>query len=199
MAVDKGRERIVELICCHFPELLIKRNVRGDTALHVAVRSKNSTIMRFNLSYYAIEKVKHDEMKDNKEIPREKNKYENTPLHEVVYNGDVGTVKEILIADKDVVHCLNKSRRSPLYLAVLNANLEILHLLLEVPFPTRGLARATKSLLGEIEYFMLKKGSCLGNHILAWVRIAKIHGLLHKLSLRRKQAHLSENGDNCLA
>ncbi|QCD87772.1 receptor-interacting serine/threonine-protein kinase 4 [Vigna unguiculata] len=136
VAADKGRERIVELICCHFPELLIKRNVRGDTALHVAVRSKNSTTVRFILSHYAIEKAKHDGMRDNKEITREKNKYENTPLHEAVYSGDVGVVKEILTADKDVVHFLNKSRRSPLYLAAVNGNVEILYLLLEVPFPT---------------------------------------------------------------
>ncbi|KAK7342267.1 hypothetical protein VNO80_25213 [Phaseolus coccineus] len=134
VAADKGRERIVELICCHFPELLIKRNVRGDTALHVAVRSKNSTIVNFILSHYAIEKTKHDGMRD-KEITREKNKYENAPLHEAVYSGDVGVVKEILTADKDVVHCLNKSRRSPLYLAVVYGNVEILNLLLEVPFP----------------------------------------------------------------
>ncbi|CAJ1978942.1 unnamed protein product [Sphenostylis stenocarpa] len=134
VAADKGRERIAELICCHFPELLIKRNVRGDTALHVAVRSKNSTIVKLILCHYAIEKRKHDGMRD-KEMTREKNEFENTPLHEAVYSGDVGVVKEILHGDKDVVHCLNKSRRSPLYLGVVNGNVDILHLLLEVPFP----------------------------------------------------------------
>jgi len=134
VAADKGREGIVELICCHFPELLIKRNVRGDTALHVAVRSKNLAMVNLILYHYAIEKRKHDGMRD-KEITREKNEFENTPLHEAVYSGDVGVVKEVLSADKDVVHCLNKSRRSPLYLAVVNGNVEILCLLLEVPFP----------------------------------------------------------------
>ncbi|XP_027909451.1 protein ACCELERATED CELL DEATH 6-like [Vigna unguiculata] len=129
-----GSEEIAELICCHFPELLIKRNVRGDTALHVAVSSKNLTTVKLILSQYAIEKSKHDCLKD-KEITREKNKYENTPLHEAVYSGDVGVVKKILKADKDVVHCLNKSSRSPLFLSVMSPNVKILNLLLQIPFP----------------------------------------------------------------
>ncbi|KAG5091992.1 hypothetical protein JHK82_050770 [Glycine max] len=84
-------------------------------------RSKNSTIVKFILSHYAKKKTKHDGIR-NREITRETNKYKN-PLHEVVYSGDVDGVKEILLADKDVVHYLNKSRRSPLYLAVVNANI----------------------------------------------------------------------------
>ena len=96
------------------------------------MRSKNSTIVKFILSHYAKKKTKHDGIR-NREITRETNKYKN-PLHEVVYSGDVDGVKEILLADKDVVHYLNKSRRSPLYLAVVNANVQILNLLLKIPF-----------------------------------------------------------------
>ncbi|KAG4390422.1 hypothetical protein GLYMA_06G294400v4 [Glycine max] len=135
-ADHKGRERIAELICDHFPELLIGRNIRGDTPLHVAVRSKNSTIVKLILSHYARKKTKHDGMRD-REITRETNKYENTPLHEAVYSGDVGVVKEILFADNDVVHYLNKSKRSPLYMSVVNGknDVQILNLLLKIPFP----------------------------------------------------------------
>ncbi|KAG4967723.1 hypothetical protein JHK82_033431 [Glycine max] len=132
-AYHKG-EHIAELIAHHFPELLIRRNVRGDTPLHVAVRSKNSTIVNIILSQYAIEKSNHEEMND-KEITRETNEHGDTPLHEAIHSGDVDVIKEIFCADNDVVHYLNKSRRSPLYLAVVNGNVEILNLLLEIPFP----------------------------------------------------------------
>ena len=60
--------------------------------------------------------------------------WESEGIGKLVFCGDVDGVKEILLADKDVVHYLNKSRRSPLYLAVVNANVQILNLLLKIPF-----------------------------------------------------------------
>nr|KYP46898.1 Ankyrin repeat-containing protein At3g12360 family [Cajanus cajan] len=132
MAVRLGKEKIVELISRHFPKLLIRRNVRGDTPLHVAVRFKHCGIVKLILSQYGTEKAKHDGMKD---ITREKNEHGDTPLHEAVNSKDFGVVKVIFDADKDVVHCLNKSKRSPLFLAVVNGNKDILNLLLKIPFP----------------------------------------------------------------
>ncbi|XP_047180290.1 protein ACCELERATED CELL DEATH 6-like [Vigna umbellata] len=134
VAADFGSEQIAELISCQFPELLTRRNVRGDTPLHVAVRSKNSTIVKLVLSQYAIEKSKHDGLKD-KEITRETNEYGNTPLHEAVYSDHFGLVEEILHADEPVAHYLNKSRSSPLFLSVMSPDLKILNLLLQIPFP----------------------------------------------------------------
>ncbi|QCD87773.1 ankyrin [Vigna unguiculata] len=134
VAAHFGSEEIAELICCHFPELLIRRNVRGDTALHVAVRSKNLTTIKLILSQYAIEKSKHDCLKD-KEITREANEYGNTPLHEAVYSGHFGVVEEILHADEPVVHYPNKSNSSPLFLSVMSSDVKILNLLLQIPFP----------------------------------------------------------------
>jgi len=136
VAADLGKEEITELIAHHFPELLIRRNVRGDTPLHVAVRSKNftSTIVKFILSHYATSKSKYDEMKD-KEITRERNEHGDTPLHEAVYSGHVDLVKEIFGADMAAVHCLNKPKRSPQCAAVESGKVEILNLLLQIPFP----------------------------------------------------------------
>ena len=163
-ADHKGRERIAELICDHFPELLIGRNIRGDTPLHVAVRSKNSTIVKLILSHYARKKTKHDGMRD-REITRETNKYENTPLHEAVYSGDVGVVKEILFADNDVVHYLNKSKRSPLYMSVVNGknDVQILNLLLKIPFPA-------------------DLPECLGNSPLHAALLERKPGMLHSFT-----------------
>ena len=69
----------------------------------------------------------------------------------------------------------------------------------EYIYSTNISLKPPESRLGKIEYFTLKKGCRLGDHILAWARIAKLHGLLHELSLRREQARLSENGSKCLA
>ncbi|XP_027348199.1 protein ACCELERATED CELL DEATH 6 [Abrus precatorius] len=113
-----GREEIAELICNHFPKLLSRRNIRGDTALHVAVRSKNSNIVKVILLQYAIDKSKNDGLKDE-EITRKKNEYGNTPLHEAVYSDHFGM-----------------SKISPLCLAVLTGNVQILKLLLEIQFPS---------------------------------------------------------------
>ncbi|KAG4390417.1 hypothetical protein GLYMA_06G294200v4 [Glycine max] len=134
VAADLGQERMVEMICDLFPVLLTRRNVRGDTPLHIAVRSKNTSMVNLILSQYATKKSTHDEMKD-KEITRETNECGDTPLHEAVYSGDVDVVKDIFDQDKDVVHCLNKSKRSPLCLAVVNGNEQILKLLLQIPLP----------------------------------------------------------------
>ncbi|KAK7404980.1 hypothetical protein VNO78_06082 [Psophocarpus tetragonolobus] len=131
VAVALGKEHIAEIISHHFPELLTRRNVRGDTSLHVAVRSKNLTMINLILSEYASVKSKHDGMKD---ITREKNEQGDTPLHEAVHSGNFGVVEKILHADKDMVHYVNKSRCSPLFLAAASENLEILNLLLPNPF-----------------------------------------------------------------
>ena len=135
MAAVKGREKIVELISCHFPELLIRRNVRGHTPLHVAVRSKNTTMVNLILSQYALVKSTHDDVMKDKKITREKNELGDTPLHEAVQSGDLSVVEVILQRDKDMVHELNKSRCSPLFLAAASEKVEILNLLLQIPFP----------------------------------------------------------------
>ncbi|KAL2328238.1 hypothetical protein Fmac_021665 [Flemingia macrophylla] len=135
VAAYLGREKIAELICDESPGLLTGRNIRGDTALHAAVRLKKSTMVNLILSKYAIEKAKHYGMRDN-DITRQKNEHGDTPLHVAVSSGDLGLVEEIAHADKDVVHFLNKSEQSPLYLAVVSGDVEILNLLLQTPFPS---------------------------------------------------------------
>lgn len=122
MAAVKGREKIVELISCHFPELLIRRNVRGDTPLHVAVRSKNTTMVNLILSQYALVKSTHDDVMKDKKITIEKNELGDTPLHEAVQSGDLSVVEVILQRNKDMVHELNMSRCSPLFLAAASEN-----------------------------------------------------------------------------
>ncbi|RZC04302.1 hypothetical protein D0Y65_018763 [Glycine soja] len=114
---------------------LLMRNVRGHSPLHVAVRSKNTTMVNLILSQYALVKSTHDDVMKDKKITREKNELGDTPLHEAVQNGDLSVVEVILQRDKDMVHELNKSRCSPLFLAAASEKVEILNLLLQIPFP----------------------------------------------------------------
>ena len=53
LAVHFGAQKIAELIACHFPELITKRNIKGDTPLHVAARAKSSNIIELILSQHA--------------------------------------------------------------------------------------------------------------------------------------------------
>ncbi|XP_028759727.1 protein ACCELERATED CELL DEATH 6-like [Neltuma alba] len=136
-----GREDIVELIGLHFPQLLTHRDMKlGDTPLHVACRAKSSQVISIVLSLcsvHAQRSVSSMEMVNGDEhiITRLANKYGNTALHEAVCKKNVDGVKLLFTADRYVAYYLNKSSQSPLYLAVLNGNKEIIDVLLEAPFP----------------------------------------------------------------
>ena len=49
LAAYFGAEEIGELIACHFPKLLTKRNIKGDTPLHVAARTNSSNVIKLIL------------------------------------------------------------------------------------------------------------------------------------------------------
>ena len=132
VAANMGKEHIAELILYHFPKLLNKRNIRGDTALHVAVKSKSYGVIQVILTQYANDKSIYGL---ENELTRLTNECGDTALHEAVYTGHLGVVTDLFHADGPVVHYLNKSGKSPLYLAVETGNVEILGLLLQTPFP----------------------------------------------------------------
>ncbi|XP_052114938.1 protein ACCELERATED CELL DEATH 6 isoform X2 [Arachis duranensis] len=133
VASDMGKGRITELILHHFPNLLNKRNIRGDTPLHVAARSnKNLRLVKVILTQYANDKSRY-ELED--ELTRLTNEYGNTALHEAVYSKDPAVVTELLNADGAVINHSNKSGRLPLHLAIEIGNVKICRLLLKTPFP----------------------------------------------------------------
>ncbi|XLS50533.1 hypothetical protein HN51_011210, partial [Arachis hypogaea] len=136
VASDMGKGRITELILHHFPKLLNKRNIRGDTPLHVAARSnKNLRLVKVILTQYANDKSRY-ELED--ELTRLTNEYGNTALHEAVYSKDPAVVTELLNADEAVINHSNKSGRLPLHLAIEIGNVEICRLLLKTPFPANN-------------------------------------------------------------
>ncbi|KAL2326971.1 hypothetical protein Fmac_020398 [Flemingia macrophylla] len=123
-AYDMGRERIAELICDEFPGLLTGRNIRGDTALHVAVRLKNFTMIDLILSKYAIEKAKHYGMKD---ITREENENGDTPLHEAVKN----LIRNIQLKKPELVYLKDEDGNSSLHYAAYIGYVEGCRMIIE--------------------------------------------------------------------
>lgn len=129
-----GRARIAELIAHHFPHLLTKTNIDGDTPLHVAARSKSSSVIKVILSQYEAAHA-HNYSSSPDIITRLTNEYGNTALHEAAGSKHVEAVSLLFEADKCVAHYLNKSQKSPLYMAVLSSSKDIVNVLLEAPFP----------------------------------------------------------------
>ncbi|KAF7837034.1 protein ACCELERATED CELL DEATH 6-like [Senna tora] len=124
-----GTQDIAELIGHHFPHILTKTNIQGDTPLHVAARSKSWDVVNLILSQSCMQN------KEEGIVTRLSNEYGNTALHEAVFSKNLDGITLLFQADQCVAHCLNKSGQSPLYLAVLTKDKEIVDILLEAPFP----------------------------------------------------------------
>ncbi|MED6218506.1 hypothetical protein PIB30_027161 [Stylosanthes scabra] len=177
VAAHFGRERIVELICEYFPEILTKQDIKGDTALHVAIRAKNNNNLRVIKIIVDKYYVTHDEAENGDKANKEEvqqlriqNEYGNTALHEAVICNHFDAVECIFGADKKVAHCFNKLGLSPLYLAVLAAaasggDNKILTLLLNAPLEKDGLLPAFRG-NSPLHAAILKRNSGLIEYIL---------------------------------
>ncbi|KAJ7981456.1 Protein ACCELERATED CELL DEATH 6 [Quillaja saponaria] len=133
VAIKFGHKEIAELVAHHFPTLINRRNICGDTALHVAAR----TLSNSNLINALLERTNmNDDQSQESMIPitRIKNELGNTALHEaVMIRGNLNQVSTLVKEDPEVVHYLNKAGKSPLYLAV-DIDKEFLEVLLQVQF-----------------------------------------------------------------
>ncbi|KAI4331953.1 hypothetical protein L6164_016897 [Bauhinia variegata] len=128
LAALHGREEIAGLIAQHFPKLLIKTNIKGDTALHVAARTQKSGVVKIILHHH------HAEEDDHTLLTRMQNVYGNTPLHDAVESNAYEVVDCLYFKDSLASHIPNKSGKSPMYLAVLASDDKICSRLLQSPF-----------------------------------------------------------------
>ncbi|XP_054781931.1 protein ACCELERATED CELL DEATH 6-like [Prosopis cineraria] len=129
VAAEFGRKETAELIACFFPKLLYKGNIKGDTPLDVAARANNEVMEAILLTFENI---------NTSHLITSENKFGNTPLHEAVVSKNLDGVNILLKAHDDVAlaRYWNNAypNKSPMYLAVLTGDLEILHFLLQIPF-----------------------------------------------------------------
>ncbi|KAF7822444.1 protein ACCELERATED CELL DEATH 6-like [Senna tora] len=139
------RQDILEVICEHFPHLMKKQNIKGDTVVHIIGRNagKKNVMMRSVIEWY--ERHLEDDEEDNK-VWRMENIHGNTALHEAVMACNVEGVKMLYREDGGVTHLMNKEGKSALYLGVETGNYDIINVLMEAPFFNRRIHQGTSPL-----------------------------------------------------
>ncbi|KAF2300049.1 hypothetical protein GH714_007635 [Hevea brasiliensis] len=104
MVTSSGNEEIAQLIAYHFPWLICKRNIKGDTALHIAARGGMLNTIQILVSC-------------GKDFPsKDSSDSSSTGGH-----------------DPQVWYYQNKEGWSPLYMAVKIGDFQIFRLLLQAP------------------------------------------------------------------
>ncbi|KAK0588741.1 hypothetical protein LWI29_004899 [Acer saccharum] len=137
-AASRGHVEIVELMARRFPLLILKKNRKGDTALHVAVRAG-----QLNTVIKLVECAKQIPSTSNttESLMKMKNKSGNTVLHEALLllvepkksvDTLVAVARYLVTEDPEVSYHLNDiTRKSPLCLAVESNNNDILDYILK--------------------------------------------------------------------
>ncbi|KAI4352839.1 hypothetical protein L6164_007053 [Bauhinia variegata] len=132
MAVKFGKQDIAQRIVDEVPQLITKKNVKGDTPLHVAARSAENSSSLVEVILEA--SANHYPECSKEELCRKTNHFGNTPLHEAVIKSNLDGARILYSENKLVAHnYLNKENKSPFYVAVERRNGEIVDLLLHAP------------------------------------------------------------------
>ena len=131
LASESGREECVEQILRTFPDLLCKKNSKGETALHVAVRGGHLNVVRVLLDYAEIadeeswkKKLEESaekkldkesvEKNDHRRLMRMLNKEHESALHEAVRHNHVNIVKFLVEKDPEDKYSANKHHMTPI-------------------------------------------------------------------------------------
>ncbi|XP_065865964.1 protein ACCELERATED CELL DEATH 6-like [Euphorbia lathyris] len=130
-AISFGKEEIAQLIAFHFPYLISKRNVKGDTALHIAARIGMLSTIEILVCCAKEFPTATDNNSGNNGLLRTKNVHGNTALHEAVMNCHCDVVQFIVSADPELWYYENKQGLSPLNLAIKTGDVETFRLLLK--------------------------------------------------------------------
>ncbi|XP_054789403.1 protein ACCELERATED CELL DEATH 6-like [Prosopis cineraria] len=131
VAAERGRTRIAELLVDN-NFLLIVTNVRKDTALHVSARAKNIGVMGVILSKFGDVSSKDNFIM----LP---NASGNRALHEAILSKYREGFDFLLSEQSENTwpfYWDTHPADSPIYVAVQSGDVEILHRLLQIPFPS---------------------------------------------------------------
>ncbi|XP_073103345.1 uncharacterized protein, partial [Elaeis guineensis] len=157
IAVTFKRQQFIEDICVRRPALLGRRNVNGETPLHLAEILGSHEAVVFFLEHAGPLDVEPAAAPDVEPVAapdvelavapptgvqallRAVDRYGNNTLHVALLNGHVGVAKKLVSADPGLAAHINQNDESPLYLAAMRGFLEIVQLLLVcVPCDHRG-------------------------------------------------------------
>ena len=166
-AASFGSIKIAKLIIGHFPLLLTRRNILGDTALHVAVKARKLDVATKDSKFIdVLEVLIDDNVSDREQLLEMKNNVGNTALHEAVIAQCVDAVQCLFSQNKKVSYYLNDGGESPLCLAIETGNIEILEHLLRAPYKNGGLIeRPRKESPVHAAIFMKRRGTISPNFI----------------------------------
>ncbi|KAG4153463.1 hypothetical protein ERO13_D04G184801v2, partial [Gossypium hirsutum] len=141
----------------HCPSLLLQKNAKGQTPLHVAARNGHSAIVKLLIRSCAkardgdLEKLGMDQVNAVREMLRITDQESDTALHVAAQYGDVEMVEGLLeLEDPDFPYSANKNQKTPLYLAAEIGNRGVLSVLLDKSKSTAAMAEdaeATKIIL----------------------------------------------------
>ncbi|KAL3821494.1 hypothetical protein ACJIZ3_007399 [Penstemon smallii] len=110
------------------PGWILKKNINGDSALHMAARAGNMLSVTPLLQ---IEEASSSTARYRDNRVREKNRRGNTPVHEALISGHKPVASYLIQVDPEVLYCLNYKRESPLYMAVEAGLPDIVSLILQ--------------------------------------------------------------------
>ncbi|KAL5861110.1 hypothetical protein ACOSQ4_002406 [Xanthoceras sorbifolium] len=138
VAASRGHVEIVELMARSFPHLIFKKNYKGDTALHVAVKAGKLYTVKV-----LVECAKKPSIPstDDESLLKMKNNEGNTALHEALLvlaesnkksvDTLVAVARYLVTEYPEVSYHQNNASKSPLCLAVESENNDILEYLLK--------------------------------------------------------------------
>ncbi|KAH1040651.1 hypothetical protein J1N35_042394 [Gossypium stocksii] len=135
---SKKRSNFIEQILGKCPSLLLQRNAKGQTPLHVAAMNGHSAIVKLLIRSCSkarhgyLEKQEMDQVNAVREMLRITDQESNTALHVAVQYGDVEMVEGLLEHENpDFPDSANKNQETPLYLAAKRGDTGVLSILLE--------------------------------------------------------------------
>ncbi|KAI9071049.1 hypothetical protein K1719_046987 [Acacia pycnantha] len=141
VAAEGGSEQVLCLVAFHYPKLLDRRNLKGDTPLHVAARVGNVLAIKYILDMYKHFMTSFDEEEaesvDKVEFIMLRNIYERTALHEAVLCKHYSVVLFLLVAHEQGnlisywTWYSSYGCKSPMYFAVLQQAKDLLQMIVD--------------------------------------------------------------------
>ncbi|KAK5837498.1 ankyrin repeat-containing protein ITN1-like [Gossypium arboreum] len=137
MIRGEKRSDFIEKILSKCPSLLLEKNAKGQTPLHVAARNGHSAIVKLLIKYCPKARegdleLGMDQVSAVREMLRITDQESNTALHEAAGCGNVEVVKALLeFEDPDFPYSANKKQETPLYIAAKRGDGGVLRVLLD--------------------------------------------------------------------
>lgn len=136
IAASSGHLDLARHIVEKCPQLIKKKNSRGDTALHIAARRNDSiTFVKLIIRSCHSGSAESRDIEKAESLLRIVNHEENTVLHEALIHHCKEIAKVLIEADPQAAYCPNKEGKTPLYLAAEAQYLDVVKVL-ETKKPT---------------------------------------------------------------